>query len=250
MNFKEINEQLNNLEEDLYRLQSGEGTIILKEKEKENILESQTNSRLELIETVKEYIRNTSIAIFDASKKENKYFPFCAFAVYKNTYKERLKITLEEDNNKIFTELDFVESEMQYLSDLKERFENYHYHNGLLHTFDKKIKFLETKKLELSTNDELIDFSDTTAIEKILFLHKLKVLDFLREQSPFNTSTNKLAQYLSAVTGEKIITLQPILNATFNETVSQKNSPFKTKKTVEKVENQLNKMGVTSKNTN
>lgn len=94
---------------------------------------------------------------------------------------------------------------------------------------------------------EAIDLSDTTATEKIIYLHKLGVIDFLRKQQPFNTSINSLATVLSAVTGEKSGTIQPMLNSMLSKNVGQKNNPLNSEKPVNKVTKQLNDIGFESK---
>lgn len=92
-------------------------------------------------------------------------------------------------------------------------------------------------------NVELIDYSNSNGTEKIIFLQRLGVIDFLKEKTLFQTSTNKLAEYLSAVTGERTDTLQSYLNPIINKNVSQKNNPLNTISTVNKVENKLINMG-------
>lgn len=117
-----------------------------------------------------------------------------------------------------------------------------------------EVKLLEYIKSNLKrnitvTNNEntSIDLSDTTAIDKIRFLQIVGVLDFLREKQPFNTSINSLASLLSAITGENIDTIQPYLNPMYSKEVSQKNNPLNARKQVDKVVNQLIKIGFTPK---
>jgi hypothetical protein len=96
----------------------------------------------------------------------------------------------------------------------------------------------------LTTFDlEPLDLSDTTAVEKIIYLEKLGVLDFLRNKH--HVSTNGLASALSAITGEKVITVQPMLNAIFNKQTGQKNNPLESTKPVKKVKKHLNDIGFT-----
>jgi hypothetical protein len=116
--------------------------------------------------------------------------------------------------------------------------------------YKKIIKFIDAeiinglseKKIELESGLE-IDLSKTKAIEKIIFLSELGVLEFLRDKSPFNTTINSLATILSAITGENNTTLQPSLNAMFSNAVDKSKDPYKTKNTVEKVRNQLINIG-------
>ena len=90
---------------------------------------------------------------------------------------------------------------------------------------------------------EPMDLSNTKAIDKILYLHKLGIIDLLRNQQPFNTTINSLATILSAITGEKSVTLQPMLNPMLSKKVVDKNNPMNSTKTVEKVESQLINIG-------
>ncbi|TDD75261.1 hypothetical protein [Flavobacterium caseinilyticum] len=109
------------------------------------------------------------------------------------------------------------------------------------------------KKLAIADNQnipEAIDLSDTKAIDKILYLHKLGVIDFLRGQQPFNTSVNSLASVLSAITGEKSGTLQPMLNPMLSKKVDDTNNPLNSKKAVERVEKQLINIGFNLNETN
>jgi hypothetical protein len=119
--------------------------------------------------------------------------------------------------------------------------------------YSKKIKFLnelkshnENEKLESETiesdNYPKLDLSNTFATEKIIFLKELGILDFLREQQPFNTSTNSLATVLSAITGENNLTLQSYINPIFSKETSQKNNPLKKDK-VDNVKTQLIQIG-------
>lgn len=97
---------------------------------------------------------------------------------------------------------------------------------------------------------EALDLSDTKAIDKILYLQKLGVIDFLRGQQPFNTSVNSLASVLTAITGEKTVTLQPMLNPMLSKKVDDKNNPFNSNKAVERVEKQLINIGFNLNETN
>jgi hypothetical protein len=150
--------------------------------------------------------------------------------------------------------------EFSFLNDLKLSIKKNNIPNGRFFSelndkhneiIKQKIDFIDKwillKKEELKPNiltePEAIDLSNTTATEKIIYLHKLGVIDFLRKQEPFNYSINSLATVLSAVTGEKSGTIQPMLNPMLSEFNDQKNNPLKSKKAVPKVEQQLIKSG-------
>lgn len=94
---------------------------------------------------------------------------------------------------------------------------------------------------------ETIDLSDTTATEKIIYLHELGVIDFLRTKQPFNTSINSLATVLSAVTGANSRTIQSMLNAMLSKNVNDKNNPLNSQKPTNKVIKQLIQIGFESK---
>lgn len=104
--------------------------------------------------------------------------------------------------------------------------------------------FLTNAELEVKELETLaIDLSDTTATEKIIYLQKLGVIDFLRTKQPFNTSVNSLATILSGLTGEKSGTIQSMINPILSKKVDDKNNPLNSKKAVSKVEQQLIKIG-------
>lgn len=121
-------------------------------------------------------------------------------------------------------------------------------------TQNKKIEYLLNKYTEIITPAKVIpnhepkvpeinvDYSDTTAVEKIVFLHQLGILDFLRSKSPFNASTNKLAEVISAFTGISQTTAQPYINPIISKDVVDKNNPLK-EKNIAIVKQKLLKMG-------
>jgi len=98
--------------------------------------------------------------------------------------------------------------------------------------------------------DELIDLSDTSLIEKVIYLEKLGIIEFLRGQRPFSTSANSVANVFSAITGAKPTSLQPIINPLINKDYYNKNYPLNSKKTVMSVENKLMSLGYEIKKTN
>jgi hypothetical protein len=99
---------------------------------------------------------------------------------------------------------------------------------------------LESKKTEQP--EIFLDYSDNTAAEKIVFLHELGILEFLMKKEPFNTSTNKLAEVVTAFTGIGLTTTQPYLNPIYSKQVDQKNNPL-TEKNIKTVTEKLIKMG-------
>jgi hypothetical protein len=82
---------------------------------------------------------------------------------------------------------------------------------------------------------EPFDLSDTSAVEKIIYLNELGIIDFLRTKTEFIGSTNLMATVLSAITDVKASTLQTSLNRLINNDTADKNHPYRTQKTVDKV---------------
>lgn len=108
---------------------------------------------------------------------------------------------------------------------------------------DKHFQEESKQDQPLVPEKELIDYSDTNNVEKIIFLHKLGVLEYLRTKDPFNVSTNLLAEYLSGVTGIKATTVQSYINPIINKNVQQNKSALHNINTVNKVEQKLIKIG-------
>ena len=79
--------------------------------------------------------------------------------------------------------------------------------------------------------------------EKIIMLKKLGVLDYLKEKTPFNTSTNSLASVISTITGIKQSSVYPMIQTIFKPLNNQKNNPLKSKKAVSSVKQVLNSLG-------
>jgi hypothetical protein len=110
---------------------------------------------------------------------------------------------------------------------------------------------IDNKSNNLKVDEPAIDLSDSYATEKIIYLHELGIIDFLRTKQPFNTSINSLATVLSAITGVKPETkhIQSMLNPIISKEAGQKNNPLNSKTTVSKVQNQLINIGFNLNNT-
>jgi hypothetical protein len=145
------------------------------------------------------------------------------------------------------------EEKINYLIDIKARFlqevidyDGWDNNNSFDKKCDIEIERLKSKTTHNETiqpEPEAVDLSNTRAVDKILYLHKLGIIDFLRGQQPFNTSVNSLATIFSAITGEKSGTLQPMLNPMLSKKVDDSNNPLNSKKAVERVKNQLINIG-------
>jgi hypothetical protein len=172
---------------------------------------------------------------------KRQYFYGCNFDIYKDTYLERFNSFLS-----IFpdaSEIDFctieLKKKVEYVcsESLKDKI-NY--------SLKRRNEFLNDKiglvKIQL-IEPEAIDLSNTKAIDKILYLHKLGVIDFLYTKIPFNTSISKLASVLSAITDEKPGTLQPMLNPMRSKNVDDSNNPLNSITAVNRVESGLITIG-------
>lgn len=112
----------------------------------------------------------------------------------------------------------------------------------------KKNELLENKNKHSNPSNSIptsiiSDLSDTIGTEKIIMLHKLGVLEFLKQKEPFNLSTNALASAISGITGIKQQSVYPMINPIFNPENDQKNNPLTTDKTVNKVIQKLINLG-------
>lgn len=110
---------------------------------------------------------------------------------------------------------------------------------NILYQFEILVPYLKNDEI----HDSVLDYSESSKQEKLIFLYKLGVLDFLRKKLPFGASTNQLAEYLGAVTGIKTSTVQSYINPIYSEKVIQKNNPLNNQTNVNKVEQALIKMG-------
>jgi hypothetical protein len=173
--------------------------------------------------------------------KTGQYFFGCNFDIYKNTYLERYNsfLSIFPDAN----EIDFCNIE------LKKKVEyicSESINDKMKFSLTRRNEFLNGKtgliKIQLNEPDS-IDLSNTKAVDKILYLQKLGVIDFLRLKQPFNTSVNSLATVFSAITGEKPETLQPMLNPMLSKKVADKNNPLNSITAVDRVESRLINIG-------
>ena len=93
---------------------------------------------------------------------------------------------------------------------------------------NNKARFIYSKdsNFKITAKEPLIDLSETSAVQKIIYLEKLGILDFLRSKAKKGISINRLASILSAITGEKASTIQSAINPIGNKGANQRNNPF------------------------
>lgn len=70
----------------------------------------------EHLETILDIVKTTSLELYDISKKENLYWPFCSSRTYANTYKERVNKHLDFNDDEGKSEADFIESELRHIN--------------------------------------------------------------------------------------------------------------------------------------
>lgn len=218
--------------------------------------------------------------LYEQSMQDNYFWEYCPFNVYEANYKQRLNEFyllypdasetdfLNEElqllNTFIYEKDYIIDKELNYVHPIKIKtfgFEKRSINELIGFEMVKKIEFSQKKKIEFiktkieiqqkgiidkSNNKSLkneiyIDYSDNTDAEKIVFMNELGIVDYLRQKQPFNTSTNKLAEVISAFTGIKQTTAQSYLNPILSG-IESKNNPL-TPVNLSKVKEKLIRMG-------
>lgn len=190
------------------------------------------------------------------------YFIGCSFKIYKKFYSIRLQKSLEILNDA--REVDFIIKDyntlcsnylFSYSTDKtkeqieislrrqREFLEEKLHHLGYI--IKKKTgKYRKTEysyqRINFESNNEvLLDLSNSKLTEKIIYLHTLGILEFLKSKSTSGFSINQIASILSGITGGSPSTIQSYINPIGNPSVSQKNNPMKSEKNVQKVKSNL-----------
>jgi hypothetical protein len=203
----------------------------------------------------------------------NTFFYCCKFKTYAKTYNERLDAFLVEFEDA--ESINFLQDEFECYSKPIRSHEVYRELNQesykkLNFTRDKTLKFIvnQAKQIGYHINDEgdgfekmknynieeiketenftITDLGELRGTEKILMLHELGIIDFLKTKEPFNLSNNSLATIIGSITGEKATTIQSYLNPILSPKTIQKNNPLKSKKTLEIVTQKLISIGFKS----
>ena len=103
-----------------------------------------------------------------------------------------------------------------------------------------------TERIENVNNalSEIDNEKALNAVQKIIYLNELGIIDFLKEKQPFHTSTNGLATILGKILDEKRTTLQPYLNALFTDMeITSNKHPYYTQSTSQKIKDSLQSIG-------
>lgn len=90
----------------------------------------------------------------------------------------------------------------------------------------------------------LVDLSDTMSVDKIIYLQRLGIIDFLRAKQPFISVPDKVSQIVSAITGVNIDSVRPMLRPILNKDFEDRKNPLNSQLAVERVEKQLIKIGL------
>lgn len=185
---------------------------------------------------------------------------------YKDDYSELLGYYKKqsEDND----EINFINSEIIFLHEyIKPVIENQkteleqkgifdldkHLIKGKLSSYHKIISFLESKKSELEDHlaittqqlkTELLDLSDTSAVEKIIYLNELGIIDFLRSKAKIGISNGGLASVISAITGIKQGTIKPSLNRLDKNDIDDNKHPYFKTENVTKIKKRIEDLGL------
>ena len=198
------------------------------------------------IAVLEEFINLLFEKLFLFSHENNIFFNQCSFTVYESTFESRFM-----EYKKVYVDtklIDFAKLEIPYLTNntcnVMFRMLNKINKKRVSDSTKKKLDFLENKFKSLDTllqqtEPEPFDLSDTSAVEKIIYLNELGIIDFLKTKPEFMGSTNLMATILSAITDVKASTLQTSLNRLNNNDTDDKNHPYRTKTTVERVRQTL-----------
>lgn len=190
------------------------------------------------------------------------YFTGCSFSIYQNHYSQRLLDFLKDKPDAL--EIDFVlndynlmnEDKVEYYSPdelreqiktsfrrtkeyLQERVNQLGYKLTKITGDYNNWKFSYVKNIKPKDDEELIDLSNSTLSDKIIYLELLGIIDFIRSKYKYGASNNKIASVLSGLTGEKAQSIQSAINPMNNPDVSQKNNPFSSERSVQKVKLKL-----------
>lgn len=115
---------------------------------------------------------------------------------------------------------------------------------GNLGLLKNVIDYVQKKKANKTPDvNELLDLSDTSGVDKIIYLQQLGIIDFLRTKQPFISVPDKVAQVVSAITGIKLDTVRPMVRPILNNDFAEQRNPLNSKKAVERVKDKLINIG-------
>lgn len=96
---------------------------------------------------------------------------------------------------------------------------------------DKMMKVeIEEEEIEEEEIEELpIDFKNLSGNEKLIYIKEIGFIDHLKCKKSSSYSNRKIAQIIGPIIGEKISTIQPVLNSIINDNRDKNNPYYNTK---------------------
>lgn len=161
----------------------------------------------------------------------------------KNSKHTVYKVFEKESNRFSYIIDDLIRRKISDLPKNARQRNNYNFHFNYKESDEIIDMYTHYDGNESEESQIAIDLSDTSIIGKVVYLQKLGVVDYLRTKQPFSTSVNSIATILSAITGAKSTSIQPLLNPLLSKDVHSKNNPLNSLKVVYSVENILINMG-------
>jgi hypothetical protein len=164
-------------------------------------------------------------------------------------YDDKLEDFLKKNPDK--DELYFINQNLICYEDLVENNKNdtIIYDENYINYTLKYRNFFRTKKRYYLIEKRLekpvyLDLSDSKAVDKIIYLSELGILEFLKSKNKLGFSENRLATLLSAITGEKQTTLVSILYRILQKESDDPKHPFYNKDKIIKIKDILKKQGL------
>lgn len=179
---------------------------------------------------------------------ENLFFDTEKNIIYTNilgAYDDAEYMKALQDSN--IPQLHELEEKLETITD--ENIKNSLFRKGIIRILEANIEAEDTiiEKLlfsKQSGSEALdLDLSDTTAVEKIIYLNELGIIDFLRTKTKTGISNGSLASVIGAITGMNPDTIKSSLNRLPKDRNIDNKHPYHTEKTVARVKTFLTKLG-------
>jgi hypothetical protein len=105
------------------------------------------------------------------------------------------------------------------------------------------LKYFPDKPLQVE--HEPLDLSDSSGVEKIIYLNELGIIDLIRSNAKAGISNGGLASILSAITGINAQTIKPSLNRLDKkETIFDTRHPYYKAENVDKIKKRIAELGL------
>ena len=101
------------------------------------------------------------------------------------------------------------------------------------------------KQGNLILQESEVSQNELNAVQKVILLDQLGMIEHLRKLKPIGTSVNAIASVIAKLTNEKKTTIQPYLNQLISDNALAENkNPYMSKSSVEKIKNLLLAEGI------